>query len=72
MCACAYVCVCVPFLDCKTSSSGGELMPWQLQDLDWTVNSHNEWDALEQVIVGTVEGAMAPPQVCVCVCVYSV
>jgi len=25
------------------------------------VNAHNEWDPLEQVIVGIVEGAMIPP-----------
>ena len=24
------------------------------------VNSHNEWDPLEEVIIGTVEGAMFP------------
>lgn len=25
------------------------------------VNSHNEWDLLEEVIVGRVEGATVPP-----------
>lgn len=25
------------------------------------VNVHNEWDPLEETIVGTVEGAMIPP-----------
>lgn len=25
------------------------------------VNTHNEWDPLEEIIVGTVEGAMIPP-----------
>ncbi len=25
------------------------------------VNAHNEWDPLEEVIVGVVEGAMVPP-----------
>ena len=25
------------------------------------VNAHNEWDPLEEIIVGTVEGALIPP-----------
>ena len=25
------------------------------------VNTHNEWDPLEEIIVGTVEGALVPP-----------
>ncbi len=25
------------------------------------VNAHNEWDPLEEIIVGTVEGALVPP-----------
>ena len=25
------------------------------------VNAHNEWDPLEEVIVGIVDGAMIPP-----------
>ena len=25
------------------------------------VNAHNEWDLLEEIIVGTVEGALVPP-----------
>jgi len=25
------------------------------------VNTHNEWDPLEEIIVGVVDGAMIPP-----------
>jgi glycine amidinotransferase len=32
-----------------------------MTDVKGVVNAHNEWDPLEEVIVGVVEGAMVPP-----------
>ena len=47
----------VPSENRETSSSA----PCESRELSCPVNSHNEWDCLEEVIVGRPENACVPP-----------